>query len=198
MAVFSDTKEEMFKENLTMENKAPERKVRLREEDVFYVYDKRINKCVKDGCDGTVKYGLNLKVNMPNGDTLNTYECNKCHMKYTAYPNYVRLAKTNDMVIHNQDEVAARDKKRRIDAAKQAKKEKQKDEKRFKDSEGKSYGRTYDKPHRKVSGERTYDKADEGRHGKPYKKQNGIKHDNKRYGNVTCDGGYRKSYSANA
>ena len=30
-----------------MEKKAPERKVRLREGDVFYVYDKRINKCIR-------------------------------------------------------------------------------------------------------------------------------------------------------
>ena len=70
-----------------MEKKAPERKVQLREGDVFYVYDKRINKCIKEDCEGIVKYGLTLKVMMPNGDTLNTYECNKCHMKYTAYPN---------------------------------------------------------------------------------------------------------------
>lgn len=103
-----------------MEKKAPERKVQLRDRDVFYVYDKRINKCVKEGCDGIVKYGLTLKVNMPNGDTLNTYECNKCHMKYTAYPNYVRLTETKWLTIYNQDEVNVRDRKRAVDAAKQA------------------------------------------------------------------------------
>ena len=74
-----------------MEKKAPERKVRLQEGDVFYVYDKRINRCIREDCEGIVKYGLTLKVIMPNSDALNTYECNKCHMKYTAYPNYVRL-----------------------------------------------------------------------------------------------------------
>lgn len=106
-----------------MEKKAPERKVRLREGDVFYVYDKRINKCIKEGCEGIVKYGLTLKVNMPNGDTLNTYECNKCHMKYTAYPNYVRLTETRWLTIYNRDEVTVRDKKRAADAAKQAARE---------------------------------------------------------------------------
>lgn len=109
-----------------MEKKAPEKKVRLREGDVFYVYDKRINKCIREGCGGTVKYGLTLQVNMENGDTLNTYECNKCHMKYTAYPNYVRLAETKQLAIYNQDEVDARDKKRAADAAKQASREKRK------------------------------------------------------------------------
>ena len=89
-----------------MEKKAPEKKVHLREGDVFYVYDKRINKCVREDCEGIVKYGLTLQVNMQNGDTLNTYECNKCHMKYTA--------------------VDARDRKRAADAAKQAAREKKK------------------------------------------------------------------------
>ena len=107
-----------------MEKKAPEKKVLLRECDVFYVYDKRINKCIKEGCEGIVKYGLTLKVNMPNGDTLNTYECNKCHMKYTAYPNYVRLTETGELSIYNRDEVEVRDQKRASDAAKQAAREK--------------------------------------------------------------------------
>ncbi|MDE7417689.1 MAG: hypothetical protein K2N44_15535 [Lachnospiraceae bacterium] len=109
-----------------MEKKAPERKVRLREGDVFYVYDKRINKCIREGCEGIVKYGLTLKVNMPNGDTLNTYECNKCHMKYTAYPNYVRLTETKGLSIYNRDEVDVRDQKRAADAAKQASRERKK------------------------------------------------------------------------
>ena len=109
-----------------MEKKAPEKKVHLREGDVFYVYDKRINKCVREDCEGIVKYGLTLQVNMQNGDTLNTYECNKCHMKYTAYPNYVRLTETKQLVIYNQDAVDARDRKRAADAAKQAAREKKK------------------------------------------------------------------------
>lgn len=109
-----------------MEKKAPEKKVRLREGDVFYVYDKRINKCIREGCGGMVKYGLTLQVNMENGDTLNTYECNKCHMKYTAYPNYVRLRDTKGLTIYNSEEVGARDRKRARDAAKQASREKKK------------------------------------------------------------------------
>lgn len=109
-----------------MEKKAPEKKVRLRESDVFYVYDKKINKCVREDCEGTVKYGLTLNVNMPNGDALNTYECNRCHMKYTAYPNYVRLTETAGLVIYNQEEVRRRDNKRAADAAKQVAREKKK------------------------------------------------------------------------
>lgn len=109
-----------------MEKKAPEKKVHLREGDVFYVYDKRINKCVREDCEGIVKYGLTLQVNMQNGDTLNTYECSKCHMKYTAYPNYVRLTETKQLVIYNKEAVDARDRKRAADAAKQAAREKKK------------------------------------------------------------------------
>ena len=109
-----------------MEKKAPERKVRLREGDVFYVYEKRINKCIKEGCEGIVKYGLTLKVMMPNGETLNTYECNKCHMKYTAYPNYVRLTEVGGLIIYNRSVVEARDQKRAVDAIKHAAKRKRK------------------------------------------------------------------------
>ena len=139
-----------------MEKKAPERKVRLREGDVFYVYDKRINKCIREGCEGIVKYGLTLKVNMPNGDTLNSYECNKCHMKYTAYPNYVRLTETKGLSIYNRDEVDARDRKRAKDAAKQASREKKnahtrryvsREQSRAKETGKKS------KPHNKDSGQ---------------------------------------------
>ena len=54
---------------------------------------------------------------MPNGDALNTYECNQCHMKYTAYPNYVRLAEAGGLCIYNHKEVKARDQKRAADAA---------------------------------------------------------------------------------
>lgn len=121
-----------------MEKKAPERKVLLREEDVFYVYDKRINKCIREDCQGIVKYGLNLKVNMPNGDTLNTYECNKCHMKYTAYPNYVRLTTTEGLSLYNKAEVEARDRKRAEDAAKQKAREK-KLAKQYTDKKKKTY-----------------------------------------------------------
>ncbi len=109
-----------------MEKKTPERMVRLREGDVFYVYDKRINKCIRENCEGIVKYGLTLKVIMPNGEPLNTYECNKCHMKYTAYPNYVRLTQANELNIYNRENVEVRDKKRATDAVKHAAKEKRK------------------------------------------------------------------------
>ena len=109
-----------------MEKKVPERKVSLRDEDVFYVYDKRINKCIKEGCEGTVKYGLVLRVSVSEEETINCFECNKCHMKYTPYPNYVRLSKTDMMTIYNQEEVTARDHKRAEDAAKQAARDKRK------------------------------------------------------------------------
>lgn len=102
-----------------MENKAPERKVLLREKDIFYVYDKRINKCICENCEGTVKYGLILKVIVSNGETMNSYECNKCHVKYTPYANYVRLSNPEELVIYNKDEVAARDRKRADDALKE-------------------------------------------------------------------------------
>lgn len=109
-----------------MEKKVPERKVSLRDEDVFYVYDKRINKCIKEGCEGTVKYGLVLRVSVSEEETINCFDCNKCHMKYTPYPNYVRLSKTDMMTIYNQEEVTARDQKRAEDAAKQAARDKRK------------------------------------------------------------------------
>jgi ornithine carbamoyltransferase len=116
----------------TMENTTPVKKVNFRDGDIYYIYDKRINKCANEECQGMVKYGLNLKVYMPNGDTLNTYECNKCHMKYTAYPNYVRLKESRHLIIFNRDEVKAKDKKRWIDAKKQAKKQNR--NKKFKNS----------------------------------------------------------------
>lgn len=109
-----------------MENKAPERKVLLQEEDLFYVYDKRINKCITEGCEGTVKYGLILKVVVSNGETINSYECKKCHMKYTPYPNYVRLSNPQELRILNKEEVEARDLKRAEDAKKQALRDKKK------------------------------------------------------------------------
>lgn len=41
-------------------------------------------------------------------------------MKYTPYPNYVRISKPELLTIMNQEEVTARDQKRAEDAAKQA------------------------------------------------------------------------------
>lgn len=137
-----------------MEKKVPERKVSLREDDIFYVYDKRINRCIKEDCEGTVKYGLVLRVDMSGEETCNCFACNKCHMKYTPYPNYVRLTKTDRMTIYNKEEVDARDRKRAEDARKQAEREKRKQQgqsrfapkKEKKLYDGKSYGRgQYDK-----------------------------------------------------
>jgi hypothetical protein len=161
--------------DLTMEKKAPVKKVLLRKEDEFYVYDKRINKCVKEGCDGLVKYGLNLQVQMPNGDTLNTYECNKCHMKYTAYPNYVRLKDGKHIHIFNYGDVKARDKKRKDDAAKQAKRTKHAD---FAWKKGFA-SRKQEHSHKKYN-DNIYDR----------------RYNSKRYNNVTTIGGYQKSYEA--
>ncbi|MBQ2258607.1 MAG: hypothetical protein II247_08055 [Lachnospiraceae bacterium] len=155
-----------------MEKTTPERKVLLREQDVFYVYDKRINKCVKEDCEGTVKYGLILKVNMPNGDTLNTFECNKCHMKYTAYPNYVRLTSSEELTIYNRDEVEARDKKRAADAAKQEARAKKKEF--AKKNSSMPYGR---KPYGKQADDKKpYDRKSYEK--KPYDKKS---YDNKSY-----------------
>ena len=41
-----------------MEKKVPERKVTLKDDDIIYVYDKRINKCIREDCEGVVKYDL--------------------------------------------------------------------------------------------------------------------------------------------
>lgn len=109
-----------------MDKTVPVRKVLLRGEDTFYVYDKRINKCVVGACDGAVKYGLILKVKLENGEEFNSFECNKCHTKYTPYANYVRISSPSGLNIVNKDEVAARDKKRAEDAKKQAAREKRK------------------------------------------------------------------------
>lgn len=147
-----------------MEKKVPERKVSLREEDIFYVYDKRINKCIKEDCEGTVKYGLVLRVSMAEEETCNCFECNKCHMKYTPYPNYVRLTKTDMLTIYNKDEVDARDRKRAEDALKQAARERKKQQgRRFtprRDAEQGTDGRTYE---RKSYERRSYEK-------KPYER----------------------------
>ena len=43
---------------------------------------------------------------------MNCFACNKCHMKYTAYPNYVRITHPDLLHIYNQEEVTARDQKR--------------------------------------------------------------------------------------
>lgn len=47
-------------------------------------------------------------------------------MKYTAYPNYVRISKPELLHIYNQEEVTARDLKRAEDARKQALRERRK------------------------------------------------------------------------
>ena len=142
-----------------MEKKAPERKVLLREDDIFYVYDKRINKCVCENCEGIVKYGLILKVTVSNGETINSFECNKCHMKYTPYANYVRLSNSGELQIYNKEEVAARDKKRADDARKQALREKKKAA-AIKDKKSyikKSYDKKYDGKKRDSSDKRKKD-----------------------------------------
>ena len=56
-----------------MEKKVPERRVCLRGEDVFYIYDKRINKCAKEGCTGIVKYGLVLRVSVSETESFNCF-----------------------------------------------------------------------------------------------------------------------------
>lgn len=94
-----------------MEKKVPERKVTLKDDDIIYVYDKRINKCIREDCEGVVKYGLVLKTSITGDETLNCFACNKCHMKYTAYPNYVRITHPDLLHIYNQEEVTARDQK---------------------------------------------------------------------------------------
>lgn len=173
-----------------MEKKVPERKVSLREEDVFYVYDKRINKCIKEDCEGTVKYGLVLRVSMAGDETCNCFECNKCHMKYTPYPNYVRLTKTDMMTIYNKDEVDARDRKRAEDALKQAAKDRRKQQgqgRKFilrRDKEQGSEGRPYG---RKSFDRRSYEKRPYDRDGfgksyerKPYDKESYDKNSNDR------------------
>lgn len=170
-----------------MEKKVPERKVSLREEDIFYVYDKRINKCIKEDCEGTVKYGLVLRVSMTGEETCNCFECNKCHMKYTPYPNYVRLTKTDMMTIYNKEEVDVRDWKRAEDALKQAAREKRKQQGqgRFapkRDNERASAGRPYE---RKFYEPRSYDKKSYDR--KP--------HDKKPYGERSYE---KKTYSNNS
>ena len=109
-----------------MEKKVPERKVTLKDDDIIYVYDKRINKCIREGCEGVVKYGLVLRTSVTEDETLNCFACNKCHMKYTAYPNYVRISKPELLHIYNQEEVTARDLKRAEDARKQALRERRK------------------------------------------------------------------------
>lgn len=176
-----------------MEKKVPERKVSLRDEDIFYVYDKRINKCIKEDCEGIVKYGLVLRVSMTEEETCNCFECNKCHMKYTPYPNYVRLTKTDMLTIYNKDEVDARDRKRAEDALKQAARDKRKQQQGRKftpkrDAELGAEGRSYErKPYVKKSYDRkTYEnKAYEK---KPYERKT---YENKAYEQKSYE---RRSY----
>ena len=161
-----------------MEKKVPERKVGLREEDIFYVYDKRINKCIKEDCEGTVKYGLVLRVNMSGEETCNCFECNKCHMKYTPYPNYVRLTKTDMMTIYNKEEVDARDRKRAEDALKQAARDRRR-------PQGQSRFASKGNNERSFEGRSYERKSYEGR---PYEKKS---YDKKPYGNRSYE---RKPY----
>ena len=169
------------KARIAMEKKVPERKVTLREEDVFYVYDKRINKCIKEDCEGTVKYGLVLKVSVSENESINCFECNKCHMKYTPYPNYVRLSNTDMMHFYNKEEIDARDKKRAEDAIKQAARDRKKMSQR-------SYGE------RNQFGKRPYEKKSYDK--KPYGKRSyeGRPYDQNGYEKRPYDKQYSDSY----
>ena len=178
-----------------MEKKVPERKVSLRDEDIFYVYDKRINKCIKEDCEGTVKYGLVLRVSMTGEETCNCFECNKCHMKYTPYPNYVRLTKTDMLTIYNKDEVDARDRKRAEDALKQAAREKKKQQgRKFAPRRDIEQG-TEDRPYeRKLYDRRPYEKKpyENKTYGSSYERKS---YDGKLYERKTYEG---KSYDRNS
>ena len=127
-----------------MEKKVPERKVTLKDDDIIYVYDKRINKCIREDCEGVVKYGLVLKTSITEDETLNCFACNKCHMKYTAYPNYVRITHPDLLHIYNQEEVTARDQKRAEDARKQALRDRRKNNAARKPFAHKPYRRDHD------------------------------------------------------
>ena len=118
---------------------------------------------------------------MVGEETCNCFECNKCHMKYTPYPNYVRLTKTDMMTIYNKDEVDSRDRKRAEDALKQAAKDRRKQQgqgRKFiprRDKEQGSEGRPYG---RKSFERRSYEKRPYDRDGfgksyerKPYSKK---------------------------
>ena len=126
-----------------MEKKVPERKVTLKDDDIIYVYDKRINKCIREDCEGVVKYGLVLKTSITEDETLNCFACNKCHMKYTAYPNYVRITHPDLLHIYNQEEVTARDQKRAEDARKQALRDRRKNNAARKPFAHKPYHKSY-------------------------------------------------------
>lgn len=169
-----------------MEKKVPERKVTLREEDVFYVYDKRINKCIKEDCEGTVKYGLVLKVSVSENESINCFECNKCHMKYTPYPNYVRLSNTDMMHFYNKEEIDARDKKRAEDAIKQAARDRKKMSQRSYVERNQFGKRPYEKKSydKKPYGKRSYE-------GRPYD-QNGY--EKRPYGKQYSDSYGRRTY----
>ena len=163
-----------------MEKKVPERKVCLRGEDVFYIYDKRINKCAKEGCTGIVKYGLVLRVSVSETESFNCFECNKCHMKYSPYPNYVRLSKTDMLHIYNQEEVTARDEKRAEDARKQQKRERRNNKPAFPGEKAFKPRKPYHK-----------DKFD--KEGKTFRKRFEEGSEKSRYGNVIiATGNYKK------
>lgn len=117
-------------------------------------------------------------------------------MKYTPYPNYVRLTKTDMMTIYNKEEVDARDRKRAEDALKQAAREKRKQQGqgRFapkRDNERASAGRPYE---RKFYEPRSYDKKSYDK--KPYEKKSYDRkpYEKKTYGERSYE---KKSYSNN-
>ncbi|MDE6940239.1 MAG: hypothetical protein K2P40_04760 [Lachnospiraceae bacterium] len=79
-------------------------------------------------------------------------------MKYTAYPNYVRLTETKQLVIYNKEAVDARDRKRAADAAKQAAREKKK-----RALEGKAGAARKEKGARRTGGTDTAGRARNGK-----------------------------------
>ena len=153
-----------------MEKKVPERKVTLKDDDIIYVYDKRINKCIREDCEGVVKYGLVLKTSITEDETLNCFACNKCHMKYTAYPNYVRITHPDLLHIYNQEEVTARDQKRAEDARKQALRDRRKNNAARKPFAHKPYRRDHDSDSRDHStqGRKPYEGRRRYEDRKPY------------------------------
>lgn len=167
-----------------MEKKVPERKVTLKDDDIIYVYDKRINKCIRKDCEGVVKYGLVLKTSITEDETLNCFACNKCHMKYTAYPNYVRIMHPDLLHIYNQEEVTARDQKRAEDARKQALRDRRKNNAVRKPFAHKPYRRDHDSDSR--------DHSTQGR--KPYEGKRRYE-DRKPYGNRSYHNDH-KSYGS--
>lgn len=185
-----------------MEKKVPERKVTLKDDDIIYVYDKRINKCIREDCEGVVKYGLVLKTSITEDETLNCFACNKCHMKYTAYPNYVRITHPDLLHIYNQEEVTARDQKRAEDARKQALRDRRKNNATRKPFAHKPYRRDHDSDSRDHStqGRKPYEGRRRYEDRKPYGEGN-TSEDRRTYRSRTSYSedrrpyGERKTYS---